>query len=99
MLYDNQGTENTGWLTDSMLVQIAESVTGLNVPKVLVDRNSSAVKQQVADVAAAAVANKVTGTPTVFVGRTGTKPKLVGSPGAAPDLSQTELALDTAIAG
>ena len=99
VLYDNQGTENTGWLSDAMLIQIAESVTGLNVPKLLADRNSATVKQQVADVAAAAVANKVTGTPTVFVGKKGSKPALVGSPGAAPDLSQTELALDTAIAG
>jgi protein-disulfide isomerase len=99
VLYNNQGTENTGWLTDAMLVQIAESVTGLNVPKLLVAQNSSTVKQEVADVASAAVVNKVTGTPTVFVGKTGTKPKLVGSPGASPDLSQTELALDTAIAG
>jgi len=99
VLYDNQGTENTGWLNDAMIVQIAESVTGLNVPKLLADRNSSAVKQEIAGVAASAVVNKVTGTPTVFVGKNGTKPKLVGSPGAAPDLSQTELALDTAIAG
>jgi protein-disulfide isomerase len=99
VLYDNQGTENTGWLSDSMIVQIAESVTGMNVPKLLTDRNSSTVKQQIADVASAAVVNKVTGTPTVFVGKNGTKPKLVGSPGAAPDISQVELALDTAIVG
>ena len=33
VLYDNQGTENTGWLSDSMIVQIAESVSGMNVPE------------------------------------------------------------------
>jgi protein-disulfide isomerase len=99
VLYDNQGTENTGWLNDSMIVQIAESVTGLNVPKLLADRNSAKVKQEIAAVASAAVANKVTGTPTVFVGRTGSKPALVGSPGSAPDLTQVTQALDTALAG
>ncbi len=99
VLYDNQGTENTGWLNDAMIVQIAESVTGLNVPKLLADRNSGTVSKDVAAVAAAALADKVTGTPTVFVGRNGTKPALVGSPGAAPDITQVETALDTALVG
>jgi len=99
VLYDNQGTENTGWLNDAMIVQIAESVTGLNVPKLLADRNSGTVSKDVAAVAAAALADKVTGTPTVFVGKNGTKPALVGSPGAAPDITQVETALDTALVG
>src|SRR5260370_40306749 len=99
VLYDNQGTENTGWLNDAMIVQIAESVTGLNVPKLLADRNTSTVSQEIAAVAAAALADKVTGTPTVFVGKNGTKPALVGSPGAAPDITQGKTALDTAPVG
>jgi protein-disulfide isomerase len=99
VLYDNQGTENTGWLTDPMLIQIAESVTGLNVPKLMTDRNSAAVAQQVKDVAASAKADKVVGTPTVFVGHGAAKPALVGSPGVTPDLAQTETAIDAALAG
>jgi protein-disulfide isomerase len=99
VLYDNQGTENTGWLTDKMIVQIAESVTGLNVPKLLTDRNSAAVKKEIADVAASAAANNVSGTPTVFVGKSGQKPQLVGAPGTAPDQAQVESAIDTALAG
>ena len=78
VLYINQGTENTGWLNDAMIVKTAESVNGLNVPKLLVARNASAVKQQIADVSAAVLANNVNGTPTVFVGRNGAKPQLVG---------------------
>jgi len=99
VLYDNQGTENTGWLNDAMIIQIAESVTGLNVPKLLVDRNAASVNQEISAVASAATADKVTGTPTVFVGRTGTKPALVGSPGSAPDMTQVVTAIDTALAG
>jgi protein-disulfide isomerase len=99
VLYDNQGTENTGWLTDSMVYQIAESVPGLNVPQLLTDRKSSAVKKQASGVAADAAANNVQGTPTVFVGKSGSKPKLVGAQGAAPDLAQTSLAIDTALLG
>jgi protein-disulfide isomerase len=98
VLYDNQGTENTGWLTDNMLIQIAGSVTGLNVPKLMADRNSAAIAQQVKDVSASAKADKVAGTPTVFVGHGAAKPALVGSPGAAPDLAQTEAAIDGALA-
>jgi protein-disulfide isomerase len=99
VLYDNQGTENTGWLTDGMLIQIAQSVKGLNVPKLMADRNSSTIAQQIKDVSASAKADKVAGTPTVFVGRGAAKPALVGSPGAAPDLAQTETAIDAALAG
>jgi len=99
VLYDNQGTENTGWLTDSMIYQIAESVPGLNVPQLLSDRKSSEVKKEASDVAALANVDHVTGTPTVFIGKNGTKPKLVGSPGSAPTLQQVSLAIDTALLG
>jgi len=99
VLYDNQRTENTGWLNDGMIYQIAESVPGLNVPQLLSDRKSSAVKKEASDVAALANVDHVSGTPTVFVGKNGTKPKLVGSPGSAPDLQQVSLAIDTALLG
>ena len=99
VLYDNQRTENTGWLNDGMIYQIAESVPGLNVPQLLSDRKSSTVKKEASDVAALANVDHVSGTPTVFVGKNGTKPKLVGSPGAAPDLQQVSLAIDTALLG
>jgi protein-disulfide isomerase len=94
VLYLNQRTENTGWLNDSMVAQAAASVDGLNVTKLWDDRNSGSVSKQVADVAAQASVNKVTGTPTVFVGKTGSKQKVVGSNGVVPDLAQTEAALD-----
>jgi protein-disulfide isomerase len=99
VLYDNQGTENTGWLTDDMLISIAGSVTGMNVPKLMAERNSSTIAQEVKDVDASATADKVGGTPTVFIGKTGSKPSLVGATGSVPDLSQTEAALDVALAG
>ena len=96
VLYLNQRTENTGWLNDSMVAQAAASVDGLNVEKLWSDRNSATVAKQVADVAAQAAVNKVTGTPTVFVGKTGSKQKVVGANGVVPDLAQTEAALDAA---
>jgi protein-disulfide isomerase len=96
VLYLNQRTENTGWLNDSMIAQAAASVNGLNVPRLWADRTSSSVAKSASDVAALAQAKHVTGTPTVFVGRTGTTPKLVGAAGSVPDLAQTEAAIDAA---
>jgi protein-disulfide isomerase len=98
VLYDNQGTENTGWLDDSMVAQIAASVPGMQVHQLLNDRNAGDVKKQADAVAAAAQIQKVTGTPTIFVGKTGSKPTLVGAPGAAPTLSEVETAIGDALA-
>jgi protein-disulfide isomerase len=73
ILYDNQGTENTGWLDNNMVVQAAASIPGLKVPQLLVDSKSSTVKNEAKAVAAEANARQVAGTPTIFVGKSGTK--------------------------
>ena len=39
ILYINQQTENTGWLTDDMVAQAAESIPGLNVHTLLTERS------------------------------------------------------------
>ena len=99
VLYINQGTENTGWLTDGMVAQAAESVPGLNVPKLLTERNTGTVSSEVKGVADAAKADKVTGTPTVFVGKTGAKKLgLVGKSGFVPTLAEVTQAFDAALA-
>ncbi len=72
VLYANQGTENTGWLDETMVTSAAASVPGLNVPKLLADQNSSAVKALASTVDALATADSVDSTPTIFIGRTGT---------------------------
>jgi protein-disulfide isomerase len=96
VLYLNQRTENTGWLNDSMVAQAAASVNGLNVQKLWTDRGSTTVSKQAAQVGALAQADNVTGTPTVFVGKTGATPKLVGANGSVPTLAQTEQAITAA---
>jgi protein-disulfide isomerase len=97
ILFLNQRTENTGWLSDSMVAQAAASIDGLNVVQLFDDRNSGSVKAAAKDVDAAAKENQVSGTPTVFVGKTGAKPKLVGNNGNVPDLQQTQDAIDAAL--
>jgi len=74
ILYDNQGTENTGWLDDNMVTQAAASIPGLKVHQLLAERTSSAVKKAAANVASQAQVDQVQGTPTILVGKTGSKP-------------------------
>jgi protein-disulfide isomerase len=97
ILYLNQRTENTGWLNDDMVAQAAASINGLNVNQLWQQRNDGAVKKQAAAVAALADVKNVTGTPTVFVGKNGTTPKLVGPAGSVPDLAQTKAAIEAAL--
>jgi protein-disulfide isomerase len=97
VLYLNQGQENTGWLTDSMVAQIAASVPGLNVPKLFADRNSAKAKSLGKAVDSAAIADNVQGTPTILIGKRGATPKDVTTPGASPTLQQVTSAIDTAL--
>jgi protein-disulfide isomerase len=72
LLYDNQGTENTGWLDDTMVSAAAASIPGLPVQKLLTAVDSSSVKGQARNVDTLAKADKVNHTPTIYVGKTGT---------------------------
>ena len=71
LLYANQGTENTGWVTDSLLRSVGSAVRGLDVQRMLDDRDSAAVQQGLAEAASLAQQAGVNSTPTFAVGRTG----------------------------
>jgi protein-disulfide isomerase len=96
ILYDNQGTENTGWLDDSIVTSAAASIPGLDVPALLSERNSSGVAAQERQLDADASTDGVTGTPAIYVGKTGAAHVAV-SPGAAPNVATLEAALDRAL--
>lgn len=98
VLYFNQGTENTGWLSDDMVASAAASIPGLKVATLLADRNSAAVAKTAAAFDAAAVRDKVSSTPTLLVGRAGAKPKHVQLK-TATDEATLVAALDAALAG
>ena len=71
LLYFNQGTENTGWLSDTMVEQAAASIPGLAVPRLLEASNSTDVKDEAARFDTLAEDNRVHATPTIFVGPSG----------------------------
>ena len=77
ILYFNQGTENTGWLSDTMIAQAAASIPGMKVHELLDARSSGSIASQAKALDAQMIADKVSGTPTLFVGKTGKKGKLV----------------------
>jgi protein-disulfide isomerase len=96
LLYDNQGVEQTGWLNDTIVKSAALSIPGLDVKLFLELLNASAVAGQVKTVDAQAAADAVDSTPTILVGKTGTKPRRVTVPTASSP-SAVAAAVDAAL--
>ena len=96
VLYANQGTENTGWVTDDMIAQIAASVPGMKVHELLDAQSSSAVKELGTKFDTQAKADKVPGTPTLYVGKSGTKGQVVNLQSATDEQTLTA-AIDDAL--
>jgi protein-disulfide isomerase len=65
-LYANQGAENSGWVTENLLHEIADNL-GLDWNQLQQDASSSAVKKQAEAMAAEAAQRQVPGTPTFFI--------------------------------
>jgi hypothetical protein len=97
LLYYNQGTENTGWLNDAMVGQAVSSIPGVRVHAILNLVSSGSVSSQAKAFDVQQVADKVSGTPTLFAGKTGAKGKQI--PLRSPTDSQSVVtALDAALA-
>ena len=87
LFYREQGTEDTGYVTNQYLQHLASQVSGLNLTKWESDRNDSALASQVAADVAAGNSAGVTGTPTlVFSGPKGQ----AASPQSVPTYSQLQ---------
>src|SRR3954469_20431804 len=77
LMYDNQGTENTGWLNDQVIKSAAASIPGLDANKLQTDKGSGSVKSQMATFDSQAKDAHVNSTPTIYVVHEGGKPQLV----------------------
>ncbi len=93
LLYDNQGTEQTGWLDDNIIRSAAASIPGLDASRFESDRGSAAVKNALATIDSQADKAGVSSTPTIYVVHKGGKPQLVTS--SAGDPSALEKAINT----
>jgi protein-disulfide isomerase len=97
LLYDNQGPENTGWLSDDFIKSATASIPGLDAGQLQTDKGSGAVKDKLDTIDSQSEKAGVNSTPTIYVVGKDGKPKLVTltSPG---DPSALETAIKNAAA-
>jgi len=95
LFYKEQGTENTGWVTDAKIDEILAQVPGLDVAKVKADAQSAEISSQIAAVQAEASARQVSGTPTFFVAIRKAPPYALAPQSLTPDAFRP--ALDDAL--
>ena len=71
LLYNSQGAENSGWITDDLLRRIGHSIPGFDTPKMMADRQSADVDAALAASEQQATNGRVDRTPLFFVGPSG----------------------------
>lgn len=71
LFYASQGAENSGYVTDDFLRQIAERIPGLDVERAFRDRTSDRVTQILQEDAQAAREAQLDSTPSFLAGRRG----------------------------
>jgi protein-disulfide isomerase len=91
LLYENQGAENTGWVTEPLLRGVGGTVPGLDTERMLADRNSPAVANAVVGANMLAQRLGVRSTPSFAVAPRGEQLQLV-------DAAELETALAAALA-
>src|SRR3954469_1155362 len=69
VFYGEQGDENSGYVTDDFLRNVAQKVPGLNVAKLMSDRSAPFTQQQIAQARALGDRLNVDSTPTFFLQR------------------------------
>jgi protein-disulfide isomerase len=92
LLYANQGAENAGWVTQDLLDRIGAAVPGLNGRRMLGQRWSPTVEQQLVAASDSAQRDRITGTPAFMAGPTGgtLRPIVLSSLDAAPVRAQLD---------
>jgi protein-disulfide isomerase len=96
LLYLNQGVENSGWLNDRMITAAAASIPGVDVPRLLADRNSTATRGRAAAFDSLSTKDAVSATPTILVGKSGGSLRQV-SLASPSDAQSVAAALNTAL--
>ena len=95
LLFANQGEENKGWVTDSLVRQIGAAVPGLDVEQMLAGTDTATVDELLAKAETQGINDGVRGTPTFFVVREGVPPHQLEL--SSLDVSVFRPALDAAL--
>lgn len=67
LLYDSQGDENSGWVTEDLLRSLAAQIAGLDVEKMLADAQTDEISAEIDAVSEEAQQRQVPGTPSFYV--------------------------------
>lgn len=94
-MYRNQGAENSGWITDDLVRQLASQIPGLDVEKLFAAAQSDKIVQEADAAGASAQAAGIPGTPTLLVKVGDEDPYLI----QVATVEQLRAALDDALAG
>jgi protein-disulfide isomerase len=97
LLYQNQGEENSGWVTDVLIEDLASQIDGLDVDRMLTDADSEQVTAELDALAKEANERGVQGTPWFMVRQGDGAPQAVAPTPYDPALIAP--ALDAALQG
>lgn len=97
LFYEQQGQENSGWVTDAKVNEILARVPGLDAAKVLADAKSARVTQKLQAAQDEARTRKVPGTPWFYIAIGSRKPYEIQPSSLTPDAFRP--ALDDALRG
>jgi protein-disulfide isomerase len=95
-LYRHQGNENSGWVTDDLIRQLARTIGGLDVQKLFADAASDEVTRTANQAEPEASAAGIPGTPTFFVRIGNQQPYYLR---IALDVAELRAGLDDALKG
>lgn len=95
-LFRAQGDENSGWVTDELVRELASEIDGLDVDRMFEDADGAEVTQQVQKMAQQGRTDEVPGTPTFFVQIGDDEPYLIQVP---LEPSAFQAALEDALQG
>jgi protein-disulfide isomerase len=79
LFFHNQGRERSGYVTDGFLRRLATGIPGLDVDRMMADRDSEAVTDQIAKAHRMAADIHLQSVPTVLVGKTGGELRVLGA--------------------
>lgn len=94
-MYRNQGGENSGWITDDLIRELASQIPGLDVEKLFADAGSATITQEAEGANAKAQAAGIQGTPTLLIKVGDHAPYMI----QVTTVEQLRAALDDALAG
>jgi protein-disulfide isomerase len=94
-MYRNQGGENSGWITDDLIRELASQIPGLDVEKLFADAGSAKITQEAEGANAKAKAAGIQGTPTLLIKVGDQAPYMI----QVTTVEQLRAALDDALAG